>query len=195
MVEIVLATNNEHKFNEFKEILNNTNIKLFKLNNLNIISDPNENGKSYKENALIKARSIKDKTNLFILADDTGIEFDALREHFPGIFSARYAKENGGNDILNLKLSKEIGGSNATFFSTLVLITPSKEELIFESFVKGKVSKSIEGTNGFGYDNIFIPENYNHTYAFLDQEIKNKISHRAKSCQKLLNYLKENNLI
>lgn len=195
MVEIVLATNNEHKFNEFKEILNNTNIKLYKLNDLNIISDPNENGKSYKENALIKARSIKDKTNLFILADDTGIEFDALGEHFPGIFSARYAKENGGNDTLNLKLSKEIGGSNATFFSTLVLITPSKEELIFESFVKGKVSKLIEGTNGFGYDNIFIPENYNHTYAFLDQEIKNKISHRAKSCQKLLNYLKENNLI
>ena len=195
MIDIVLATSNEGKLKEYEDILNNKNIKLHLMKELNIVSDPDENGNSYIENALIKARAIKDKTNYYILADDSGVEFEALGEHFPGIHTHRYALENGGNEKLNPKLAKEIGGTKGTFYSAIALITPSKEEITFLGKVNGTVSKVLEGFNGFGYDNIFIIDGNEHTNAYYDESVKNRMSHRAKSCEQLLNYLKLNNLI
>ena len=124
MVEILLASNNEGKIKEYEDLLKDYPVKLYLLKDLNIVSDPEENESTYLENALIKARALKDKTNLYILADDSGVEFEALGEHFPGIHTHRYALENGGNEVLNPKLAKEIGGSKATFFCALALITP-----------------------------------------------------------------------
>ena len=149
MVEILLASNNEGKIKEYEDLLKDYPVKLYLLKDLNIVSNPEENGSTYLENALIKARALKDKTNLYILADDSGVEFEALGEHFPGIHTHRYALENGGNEILNPKLAKEIGGSKGTFYCALALITPSKEEYTFLGEVKGPVA-IIEGISSFG---------------------------------------------
>ena len=194
MIDIVLASNNEGKMKEYEELLEGYPISLHLLKDLNIVSDPKEDGKTYIENALIKANAIKDKTNYFILADDSGVEFEALGEHFPGINTHRYALENGGNEKLNPKLAKEIGGTNATFYCALALITPSKEAFTFLGEVKGKVSKKVEGSHGFGYDPIFIIDGNDHPNAYYDDEVKNKMSHRAKATFKLIDWFKENKL-
>ncbi len=195
MINMVLASNNEGKIKEYNELFFGYNIKLYLLKDLNIVSDPIENGTSYIENALIKANEIKNKTDYYILADDSGVEFEALGEHFPGIHTHRYALENGGNEKLNPKLAKEIGGSNGTFYCALALITPKKETVTFLGEVKGKVANKCEGNNGFGYDPIFIIDGNEHPNAYYSDEIKNKMSHRAKAVKLLLNYLKENNLL
>lgn len=195
MIDIVLATSNEGKLKEYEDILNNKNIKLHLMKDLNITSDPEENGNTYIENALIKARAIKNKTNFYILADDSGVEFEALGDHFPGVHTHRYALENGGNEVLNPILASKIGGSKGTFYCAIALITPSKEEITFLGQVNGKVSNSLEGSNGFGYDNIFIIDGNEHTNAYYSEKIKNQMSHRAKACDQLIKYLKNNNLI
>ena len=98
MIDIVLASNNKGKMKEYEELFEGYPISLHLLNELNIASDPKEDGKTYIENALIKAEAIKDKTSFYILADDSGVEFEALGDHFPGINTHRYALENGGNE-------------------------------------------------------------------------------------------------
>ena len=194
MIEILLASNNEGKIKEYEDLLKDYPAKLYLLKDLNIVSDPEENGNSYIENALIKARALKNKTNLYILADDSGVEFEALGSHFPGIHTHRYALENGGNKVLNPKLAKEIGGSKATFYCALALITPNKEEYTFLGHVNGKVAKKVEGNNGFGYDPIFIIDGFLHSNAYYSEEIKNKNSHRAKAVMSLISFFKEKNI-
>lgn len=194
MIDIVLASNNKGKMKEYEELFEGYPISLHLLNELNIISDPKEDGKTYIENALIKAEAIKDKTNFYVLADDSGVEFEALGDHFPGINTHRYALENGGNEKLNPKLAKEIGGTKATFYCALALITPSKETYTFLGEVKGKVSSKVEGTNGFGYDPIFIIDGNEHPNAYYSDEVKNKMSHRAKATFKLIEWFKENKI-
>lgn len=195
MIDIVLASNNAHKMKEFKNLFKGYDINFYLMKDLNISENADENGKNYIENAVIKVNSIKDQTNFYILSDDSGVEFEALGEHFPGVHSKRYADSFGGNEVLNPKLVKDIPGTKASFFSSLALITPDKKIVTFLAEVKGKVSDKLEGTNGFGYDNIFIPDGENHTYAYFEEDYKNKISHRAKATEMLLKYFKENNLI
>ena len=194
MIDIVLASNNKGKMKEYEELFEGYPISLHLLNELNIVSDPKEDGKTYIENALIKAEAIKDKTSFYILADDSGVEFEALGDHFPGINTHRYALENGGNEKLNPKLAKEIGGTKATFYCALALITPSKETYTFLGKVKGKVSNKVEGTNGFGYDPIFIIDGNEHPNAYYNDEVKNKMSHRAKATFKLIEWFKDNKI-
>lgn len=191
MVNIVIATSNKGKIKEYEDMLNNYPVKLYLMSDLNIESDPVENGSTYVENAMIKAEAIKDKTDFYILADDSGVEFEALGEHFPGIHTHRYALENGGNEKLNPILAKKIGGSKATFFSAIALITPNKELHTFLGKVEGTVSKTVEGTNGFGYDPIFIIDGNEHTNAYYNEEIKNKMSHRAKALEQVIEYFKK----
>lgn len=190
MINIVIATSNKGKIKEYEDMLNNYPVKLYLMSDLNIESDPIENGSTYIENAIIKAEAIKDKTDFYILADDSGVEFEALGEHFPGIHTHRYALENGGNEKLNPILAKKIGGSKATFFSAIALITPNKELHTFLGKVNGTVSKTVEGTNGFGYDPIFIIDGNEHTNAYYSEEIKNKMSHRAKALEQVIEYFK-----
>ena len=194
MIDIVLASNNKGKMKEYEELFEGYPISLHLLNELNIVSDPKEDGKTYIENALIKAEAIKDKTSFYILADDSGVEFEALGDHFPGINTHRYALENGGNEKLNPKLAEEIGGTKATFYCALALITPSKETHTFLGEVKGKVSNKVEGTNGFGYDPIFIIDGNEHPNAYYNDEVKNKMSHRAKATFKLIEWFKDNKI-
>lgn len=197
MIEIVIASNNLHKIKEYEDMLSEYKgkIKFYSLKDEGIKSDPSEDGTSYIENALIKAKSIVDKTDKYILADDSGVEFEALGEHFPGIHTHRYAIENGGNINLNPKLAKEIPNTKGTFYCAIALITPKKEIKTFLGEVNGKVSPIVEGEHGFGYDPIFITENMEHPNAYYSEEIKNSISHRRKALDKVVNYLKEEGIL
>ena len=195
-LKICVATNNEHKMGELRAIFKNYNIVLYSLKDLNINVNPEENGKTYFENAYIKAHEVSKFTTLPVLSDDSGIEIDALGEHVPGIYSHRYSEEHGGQPATNLMLVTKYAGSKARFTSAFVLLNlePNSRN-DFEGVVNGKIADKIEGEGGFGYDPIFIPEGYTHSVATLSPNEKNHISHRYKASVKLLEFLKNKNYI
>ena len=196
MLKIVVATNNDHKIQELKNMLANK-VELLSLKEANINVDPIEDGKTYADNAFIKANEVSKFTDLPVLSDDSGIEIEALGEHFPGIYSHRYAMENGGQAILNESLTKKHPGSKAKFVAHFVLLNLNKkgERLDFEGIMEGSINTKVEGEHGFGYDPIFVPKGYQVSVSTLLPEEKNRISHRYNACKELLKYLTENNLI
>ena len=196
MLKIVVATNNDHKIQELKSMLANK-VELLSLKEANIEVDPIENGKTYADNAFIKASEVAKFTDLPVLSDDSGIEIEALGEHFPGIYSHRYAIENGGQELLNETLTKKYPFTNAKFIAHFVLLNLNKkgERLDFEGIMKGKINNKVEGKHGFGYDPIFVPEGYEVSVSTLLPKEKNKISHRYNAAKELLNYLEANKLI
>ena len=196
MLKIVVATNNDHKIQELKNMLANK-VELLSLKEANINVDPIEDGKTYADNAFIKANEVSKFTDLPVLSDDSGIEIEALGERFPGIYSHRYAMENGGQAILNESLTKKYPGSEAIFVAHFVLLNLNKkgERLDFEGIMEGSINTKVEGEHGFGYDPIFVPKGYQVSVSTLLPEEKNRISHRYNACKELLKYLTENNLI
>ena len=195
--ELLAATNNEHKLIEIRAILEAFNIKVYSLKDLNIDIEVEENGNSYKENALIKANAIAKLTNLPVMSDDSGIEIEAL-DNAPGIYSARYASSVGGYPnafkIIEEKC-KEKNNYKALFNCDIALANLTKESLVFEGRVPGTIAKDITGTNGFGFDPIFISDEVGRTNASLSFEEKNIYSARSKALHKLVQYLKENKYI
>ena len=191
---IILATNNEHKLQEVRQILP-SNIKILSLKEAGIdIEDIEENGKTYKENSLIKARTIAEKTTLPVLADDSGLEIKFLGKHCPGIFTKRFSEQHGGQAKTNEFLSKKacktsIFLNKAVFTCCLTLLNFDKKPRHFVGKMRGKISTKIEGTNGFGYDPIFIPNGYKTSVASLSQKEKNMISHRYHALMKLVKFL------
>lgn len=195
MLEIVVASNNDHKIKELEAMFENK-VKLFSLKEVGINVNPDENGKTYEENAYIKASEVAKYTTLPVLSDDSGIEISALGEHFPGIYSHRYAEENGGQAALNEKLIHKCPHSPARFTCHFVLLNLKNFKRVdFEGYMDGKINDKIEGINGFGYDPIFVPNGYLHSVATLPFEEKNKISHRYNASIQLLKFLKDNGLI
>lgn len=195
MLKIVVATNNAHKIQELRAMLSNSVI-LYSLKDVGIKVDPEENGKTYAENAFIKANAVSKYTDLPVLSDDSGIEIEKLGEHFPGIYSHRYALENGGQEALNLKLTQTCANSKATFTSHFVLLNLKPgQRLDFTGHMYGKINNKVEGANGFGYDPIFVPDGYDCSVSTLKPEEKNKISHRYNAAKELLSYLKINNYL
>lgn len=196
--QIVLATNNAHKLNEVRQILSPFGIKVYSLNDLNLHpEDVEENAPNYAGNALIKAKSVQKLTNLPIIADDSGLEVEAM-DNKPGIHSARYAAECGGHPnaikkILGIVSSKN--NSKARFVCDIIALNIEKEPLLFEGIADGQIAKAPYGEGGFGYDPIFVPKESNKTFAELDQEIKNKLSHRGRALNKLVEYLQNKGLI
>jgi non-canonical purine NTP pyrophosphatase (RdgB/HAM1 family) len=189
--EIVIATNNEHKVQEYREIFKGCPIVFYSLKDLNIKDEPLEDGNSYRENALIKARSIAKYTTLPILADDSGLEIESLNNE-PGLFSARYSKEMGGQEKANLSIISRLNGinnRNACFKCTIALINVKEGELIYEGTAKGYILNAPQGHNGFGYDPIFFSSEANAPFALLSGDLKNKFSHRGKASLKLKSYL------
>lgn len=196
MIEILLATNNKHKIKEYRAILTNYPIRLFSLTDLNITDDPVEDGDSYKENALIKAREISKYSNMIILADDSGIEIEPLGKNFPGIYSKRYADKLGGFDKCNNYLVKTIPNSRASFHCTIALLNLESNPLIFEGVINGRIAHEVPNNkNGFGYDPIFKPDDLNVTYDEISNEEKNKISHRKRAVDNMIEYLKSHKYI
>lgn len=187
--KIIIATGNRGKYEEFCEIIKNiagndfAHGILFAPNIAKKIID--ETGKTYAENAFLKARAWAEFTGSPCLADDSGLEVNALNGA-PGLFSSRVVKGSDSEKVSWL-LSKLAGVSNrsARFAASLALCWPEKFTLITEGYCYGKISLEPKGTNGFGYDPVFIPDGYEKTFAELSQETKNNISHRTNAFRKI----------
>ena len=195
--EIILATNNKHKLQEVREILSPHKIVVYALSDLNIkLPEIEENGKTYAENALIKAKAVQQFTTMPIISDDSGLEITALNNE-PGLHSARYAASLGGHDnaiqeILNRLKDKE--DRSARFVCDIVLLNTEDKPCIFEGIAKGRIAEQKMGEGGFGYDPIFISNETNECFALM-KDNKNAVSHRAKALKKLLTYLKINGFV
>ena len=193
-LEIVIATNNPNKVEEYRQMFASiSNIKLFSLKDENIHIEIEENGKTFKENSLIKAEAISKLTDKFVLADDSGLEIEAL-DNFPGIYSARFMEGRPYKEkwaaIFEMLKNKE--NKNAQFHCAITFITPTKEKYIFEGIEKGYITEKIEGENGFGYDPIFFSNSLNKTFGNATEEEKNAVSHRGKAFSQLLEFIKNN---
>ena len=191
MIKIILATSNPHKLEEIKAINTNPEI-IFDVVKGNF--NPDENGSTFKENALIKAKEAAKITKTYCLADDSGLCVNAL-EGLPGIHSARYAKtqQEKINKLLNELKMVPYDYRGAHFICSMVLVdnegNPVHHE---EGRIYGYIDDTPKGTNGFGYDPVFFVPEYNKTIAQLPEEIKNNISHRANALKPMLEWIKEN---
>ena len=191
MKDIFFFTGNKNKYGEIKGLLKTTNLKIYTLNNFKNFREPIENGKSFAENAKIKSDFGFIKTNIPCFADDSGICIKALNLK-PGIFSKRYlSKFKSNKDCFNKIINQvEKSGEQAAFFKTSISLTIRLGITVcFEGVVRGKISNKVCGKNGFGYDPIFIPNGYSKTFAEMDIETKNLISHRSIAMKKLVNFL------
>ena len=191
--EIVLATNNKHKLEEVRAFLAPHHMVVYGLHDLNLRpKEAEENGNNYFENALIKAKEVAKLTDLPIIADDSGLEIEALNNE-PGLHSARYAESLGGhaNAIQEiLRRLKDKDNRKARFVCDIVLINDGDKPLLFEGIAEGEIAEAPLGEGGFGYDPVFHSYEANKMFSELTQEEKNKVSHRGKALLKLLTYLK-----
>lgn len=194
MKQLVLATRNKHKIEEIKTLTRELGIEILTLNDFPNIPHLIEDGSTFQENALMKARQVFQHTKLPSLADDSGLEVFFINKR-PGVWSARYTGEGATDEKNNDKLLKEMRGvaprrRTAQFVAVLALVGNGFEELT-EGICPGKLAESPRGTNGFGYDPIFIPDGYTRTYAELIAEEKNVISHRARAMEKMREVLRK----
>lgn len=190
-MEIVLATNNQKKVDEIIAKLGDSNIVWKKLSEAGIEVELPETHDTLEENALEKATYVFENVGVNALADDSGLEVEALNGA-PGVYSARYAGVHGDSEANMAKLLKELEGSQnrtACFKTVLSLILDGKN-YEFKGEVFGTITESKRGTAGFGYDPIFIPNGYTKTFAEMTSEEKNAISHRSIAVQKLIDFLK-----
>ncbi|MFC4893170.1 RdgB/HAM1 family non-canonical purine NTP pyrophosphatase [Pseudofrancisella aestuarii] len=192
MKEIVLASSNKGKIREFSEIFNRINISIVPQTKFNV-PDVDETGLSFIENAIIKARHCSKYTNLPAIADDSGLCVEALNGN-PGIYSARYSGTHGDDKANNQKLLSELAQESnrkAEFICAIAYVKNESDPtpLISTGKLGGIITLDEKGKKGFGYDPIFqIPEE-NKTLAQISQELKNKISHRAKALEKIIKQL------
>lgn len=190
MKKLVFATNNPHKLEEIRAILG-SKLEILSLADIGCDADIPEAAETLEGNALIKAHYVYDNYKLDCFADDTGLEVDALHG-LPGVHTARYAypdrHDPEANMIKLLEALRENNDRNARFRTVIALIEKGKEHL-FEGVVEGVIAREKSGTQGFGYDPVFIPEGNSKTFAELGEDIKNTISHRARAVQKLAEYL------
>ena len=189
MKDIMIATSNKGKVREYKSLLEPLGYIVHDLSELDPI-EIDENGSTFQENALIKAKSIKDKCNMIVIADDSGLEIDALNKE-PGIHSARYL-EGHDYSYKNKVLLERMKGKtdrSARFVCAIALCDETGDHL-FTGVMEGKINDQAAGDNGFGYDPIFLVEQFGKTSAQLTMEQKNSVSHRGIATRELLDYLK-----
>jgi len=195
MIKLILATRNSHKVKELIEFLNNLDVGVLTLNDISNELVLQEDGATFEANAIQKARTVFNHTGLLSLADDSGLEVFYLNGR-PGVYSARYSGKGATDELNNQKLLLQMRGvaprrRGAQFRSVLALVG-DKVEIITEGICSGVLGESPRGTNGFGYDPIFIPDGHSQTYAELTAEQKNLISHRSRSFAKMKEELKKN---
>ena len=183
---IIVATGNAGKMKEFKEVLGDLDADIVSMKEAGIEEDVEENGTTFEENALIKARAIAKKANdAIVLADDSGLEIDYLNKD-PGIYSARYLGHDTSYDYKNkviLEKLKDVPKEqrSARFVCALAAVFPDGKEVVKRATIEGEIGYEIAGENGFGYDPIFFVPEYGRTTAELTMEQKNAISHRGKA--------------
>lgn len=190
-MKLVIASNNSHKIHEIKQILSDKFDGILSLSEAGVEHETVEDGKTFMENALKKAREIAEICGMPTLADDSGLCVNAL-DGAPGIFSARYAAggENHSTDEENnaflLKNLEGVTDRSAYFICTMALVYPDGRELTAEGYMHGSIIDSPRGARGFGYDPLFLPEGENRTVAEMTDGEKNAISHRSNALKNLL---------
>lgn len=191
-IEILIATKNIGKVRELEKLLENLPFVLRSLNEFPEVPDVEETGATFAENAILKAREYAKQTNLWALADDSGLEVAALNGA-PGVFSARYAGENASDEEKISKLLNEIKENDdrsARFVCVMALADETGEIIhLTEGVCDGDISLNISGTNGFGYDPVFVPKDFTQTFGELSSDVKHKISHRAQAIRKIIRFL------
>ncbi len=189
MDTLVFATNNAHKLDEVRKITEGL-VRIVSLADINCHDDIPETADTLEGNALQKARYIKEHYGYDCFADDTGLEVEALG-NAPGVYSARYAGPGHDSEVNMRKLLYELESvtNRQARFRTAIALIWKGEEHLFEGIIRGTITDEKRGDSGFGYDPIFQPEGYDHTFAELGDDIKNSISHRALACQKLAAFL------
>ena len=188
-VELIFCSGNSHKASEM-QLLMPPWLQVKSMREVGVVEEIIEDGLTFTENALIKARYVARKTGLSVFSDDSGLVVDALNGS-PGIFSARFAGENASSAANVQKLLKELNDETnrkAHFICVIVLIYKGKE-VVFEGRVDGVIAQAVSGAGGFGYDPVFIPDGNHLTFAELDAAVKNKISHRAQAVKKMIDWL------
>ena len=193
MKKIVFATGNKDKMREIREIMADCEIEIFSMKEAGIDVDIVENGTTFEENALIKAKAIAEHTDAIVLADDSGLEIDALNKE-PGIYSARYMGEDTSYTVKNRNLIERLEGvpkeqRTARFVCAIAAVLPGGKELVTRQTMEGYIGYEPEGENGFGYDPIFFLEEYGCSSAALSREQKNAISHRGKALRAMRDML------
>ena len=189
MKDIMIATSNKGKVREYKSLLEPLGYTVHDLSELDPI-EIDENGSTFQENALIKAKSIKDKCNMIVIADDSGLEIDALNKE-PGIHSARYLEGHDYNYKNKVLLERMKGKTDRTArFVCAIALCDETGDHLFTGVMEGKINDQAAGDNGFGYDPIFLVEQFGKTSAQLTMEQKNSVSHRGIATRELLDYLK-----
>lgn len=191
-MKLVFATNNQHKLDEIRKITNGLT-EIVSLAEINCHDDIPETADTLEGNALQKARYIKEHFGLDCFADDTGLEVEALH-NAPGVFSARYAGPGHDSEANMNKLLQELQDKDnrKARFRTVIALIMNGKEYLFEGIINGTITREKRGGSGFGYDPLFVPDNYSQTFAEMGNDIKNQISHRAQAVKKLTTFLSNN---
>ena len=184
-MKVIMATQNADKVREIRQMLEGSDIEIVSLKEAGITADIDENGKTFEENAVIKAETIRDIAKETVIADDSGLEIDYMNKA-PGVHSARFMGENTSYDIKNAAILKELEGvldeeRSARFVCSIAIACPDRETKTFTGVFEGRIAYEPAGENGFGYDPIFFVPECGCTSAQLAPEVKNSMSHRGKA--------------
>ncbi len=185
--KIIFATSNAGKVKEIQMIMADTGLEVLSMKDAGISVDVEENGATYEENALIKARAVARQTEEIVMADDSGLEIDYLNKE-PGIYSARYLGEDTSYHIKNHNLIERLAGvpdekRTARFVCAIAAVLPDGRELTTRATIEGRIGYEEKGEHGFGYDPIFYVPEFGRTTAELTEEEKNQVSHRGKALE------------
>ena len=188
MNKLILATHNDYKAQEFRDILPHYSVQT--LADLGYDDEIKETATDLEGNSFLKAKTIFKRYGHVVISDDSGLEVDAL-DGAPGVYSARYAGEPRNDQRNTDKLLDKLQGTSnrKAQFRTIITLMNAENSFQFEGIVSGTIAKSPRGKAGFGYDPVFVPKGYQHTFAELAADTKNKISHRANAIEKLLHFL------
>ncbi len=192
MRKLIFATQNKNKALEINQLLQKEALgfEVIDVTTFGITEDIPETGETLVDNALQKARYVYEKWGVDCFADDTGLEIEALNGE-PGVYSARYAGESR-DSVKNMELvldKLKDKSTRAAKFKTVIALILDGKEYLFEGEVAGKITEALSGKAGFGYDPIFMPDGYNITFAEMDAELKNSMSHRGRAVRKILRFL------
>lgn len=188
-MKLIFATHNANKLKEVKSLIPSS-IELLSLDDINFNTEINETETTIEGNALLKAKTIYEQTGINCFADDSGLLVDYLNGA-PGVYSARYAGEpkNDENNLQKLLVELKAAKNKKAHFKTVMALIIDGKDYLFEGTINGEIIAEKRGNNGFGYDPIFIPNGYKTTFAEMDSETKNAISHRGIALQKLINFI------
>lgn len=192
-MDIVIASNNLHKIEEYREIFRGWRGKILSMKEAEIFCSPEENGATFEENSLIKARACAAQTDKIVLADDSGLIIPSLPDIL-GVETSRFLGKNTPYPTKWAEILRRIEGKDRTarFVCCITLINLMEKPIAFFGECTGTIAERPTGNAGFGYDPIFVPDGYGESFACLGENVKNRISHRARASEKLIAYFKEN---